>query len=66
VEHGSLYPAPHRLEKHVSITSKWSGRRAAATCGCTGSRRRRRRQLKVEETNWEQLVRAMAKMLKPV
>ena len=36
VEHGSLYPALHRLEKRGGITRSGSRRNAGARCACTG------------------------------
>jgi PadR family transcriptional regulator len=66
VEHGSLYPALHRLEKNGSITSKWEQTPRGREMRMYRITAKGRRQLKVEETNWEQLVRAMARVLKPV
>jgi PadR family transcriptional regulator, regulatory protein PadR len=69
VEHGSLYPALNRLLKSGCISAKWEA---------TGERGRERelrlyrltakgrRQLAVEQGKWDQLVRAMARVLKPV
>lgn len=66
VEHGSLYPALHRLEKNGSITSKWEQTPRGREMRMYRITAKGRRQLKVEETNWEQLVRAIARVLKPV
>ena len=66
VEHGSLYPALHRLEKHGYITSKWEQTPRGREMRMYRITPKGRRQLKVEETNWQQLVRAMASVLKPV
>ena len=66
VEHGSLYPALHRLEKNGSITAKWEpaeGRREMRMYRLTP---KGRRQLSVEQDQWDALVRAMARVLKPV
>jgi PadR family transcriptional regulator, regulatory protein PadR len=65
IEHGSLYPALNRLLKSRCISSKWEA---------TGGRELRlyrltakgRRQLAAEQSKWDQLVRAMARVLKPV
>ena len=66
VEHGSLYPALHRLEKNGCITSKWEQTPRGREMRMYRITAKGRRQLKVEETNWEQLVRATARVLKPV
>jgi PadR family transcriptional regulator PadR len=66
VEHGSLYPALHRLEKNGCITSKWEQTPRGREMRMYRITANGRRQLKVEETNWEQLVRATARVLKPV
>jgi PadR family transcriptional regulator PadR len=66
VEHGSLYPALHRLEKNGYITSKWEQTPRGREMRMYRITAKGRRQLKLEETNWEQLVRAMARVLKPV
>lgn len=66
VEHGSLYPALHRLEKHGCITSKWEQTPRGREMRMYRITAKGRRQLKVEETSWQQLVRAMARVLKPV
>ena len=66
VEHGSLYPALHRLEKNGCITSKWEQTPRGREMRMYRITAKGRRQLNVEETNWEQLVRAMARVLKPV
>jgi PadR family transcriptional regulator, regulatory protein PadR len=66
VEHGSLYPALHRLEKNGCITSKWEQTPRGREMRMYRITAKGRRQLKVEETNWEQLVRAIARVLKPV
>jgi PadR family transcriptional regulator, regulatory protein PadR len=66
VEHGSLYPALHRLERQGYIVSKWE----------TASEHPRelrfyrltaagRRQLVVQRSRWEQLVQAIALVMEP-
>jgi len=66
IEHGSLYPALHRLEDRGWIASFW---------GTSESNRRAkyyrltpagRSQLATETARWEQLVRAIGRILKPV
>ena len=65
VEHGSLYPALHRLEDRGLIASFW---------GTSENNRRARyyrltpagkTQLADETNRWEQLVRAIGRILRP-
>jgi PadR family transcriptional regulator PadR len=65
VEHGSLYPALHRLEDRGLIASFW---------GTSENNRRARyyrltpagkTQLAQETNRWEQLVRAVGRILRP-
>src|SRR5229473_66400 len=64
VEEGSLYPALHRIEQTGWISSEW---------GASENNRRDkyyrltavgRKQLAKEEENWNQLTRAVAKVLR--
>ena len=65
VEHGSLYPALHRLENRGFIKSFWG----------TSERNRKakyyrltpagRKELVAETGRWEQLVRGISRILKP-
>jgi len=66
VEHGSLYPALHRLERRGWVTAKWEtpeGRNRQfkyyrlTTAG--------RQQLVAEESKWKQLARAIAQVMWP-
>ena len=67
VEHGSLYPALHRLERRGWIVSKWE----------TAKDRNRqfkyyrltpmgKKQLAREESKWKELVSAIARVMSPV
>lgn len=66
VEHGSLYPALHRLERKGWLASKWETAK---------DRNRRfkyyrltaagRRQLAREESKWKLLVAAIARVMRP-
>ena len=60
VEHGSLYPALGRLEKNGCIASKWEQTDRGREM------RMYRKQLTIEQSRWDALVRAMARVLKPV
>ena len=66
VEHGSLYPALHRLEKSGAITSKWEQTDRGREMRMYRLTPRGRKQLTVEQSRWDELVRAMARVLKPV
>ncbi len=64
VEEGSLYPALHRMEQDGWISAEW---------GTTENNRRARyyrltsigrKQLAVEEKNWERLTQAVAQVLR--
>ena len=65
VEHGSLYPALHRLRRQGWIESEW---------GTTANKQRARfyrltaagkKQLSREETRWKLFVKAMARAMRP-
>ena len=66
VEHGSLYPALHRLEKGGCITSKWEPTQRGRDMRIYRLTPKGRKQLSVEKGKWDELVRAMARVLKPV
>jgi PadR family transcriptional regulator PadR len=66
VDHGSLYPALHRLEKSGCITSKWEQSDRGREMRIYRLTARGRRQLTIEQSRWNELVRAMARVLKPV
>src|SRR4029450_176200 len=65
VEHGSLYPALHRLEKNGCIKSKWEQTERGREMRMYRLTAKGRRQLAVEQSRWDELVRAMARVLKP-
>jgi transcriptional regulator len=65
VEHGSLYPALHRMERKGWLTSKWEsggGKRELKYYRLTVQGKK---QLSVEESKWEQLVSAIARVASP-
>jgi PadR family transcriptional regulator PadR len=65
VEHGSLYPALHRLEDRGWIASFWGtseNNRKARYYRLTPAGRR---QLADETNRWDQLVRAIGRILRP-
>jgi PadR family transcriptional regulator len=62
VEHGSLYPALHRLERKGWLASKWEsgeGKRELKYYRLTAAGKR---QLAAEESKWKQLVSAIARV----
>jgi PadR family transcriptional regulator PadR len=66
VEHGSLYPAVHRLVKSGCITSKWEPTERGREMRMYRLTPKGRKQLSVEQSKWDELVRAMARVLTPV
>src|SRR6476661_2628115 len=65
VEHGSLYPALHRLEDRGFVASFWGtseNNRRAKYYRLTPSGRK---MLAAETNRWEQLARAIAQVLNP-
>jgi PadR family transcriptional regulator len=66
VEHGSLYPALHRLEGKGWIAAKWEtpkdGKREFKYYRLTPAGKK---QLAVEESKWKQLARAIARVIAP-
>jgi transcriptional regulator len=65
VDHGSLYPALHRLEKGGLIAGKWetsSTNRRARYYRLTAAGRKR---LSLEHSKWEQMAAAIARVMRP-
>jgi PadR family transcriptional regulator PadR len=65
VEHGSLYPALKRLEHQGWIASAWRTDARGREMKFYRLTAAGRKQLAVEESRWRQIVRAMARMLRP-
>jgi transcriptional regulator len=66
VEHGSLYPALRRLENRRWITSFWGtseNNRKARYYRLTPEGKR---QLAAQSSRWDQLVRAIGRIMKPL
>ena len=66
VEHGSLYPALHRLREQGWIQAEWKmtenkQRARYYRLSAKGTKR-----LAAEESRWNQLVEAIARVMKPV
>src|SRR5262249_8979630 len=66
VEHGSLYPALHRLERAGCVASKWQHspdhNRELRFYRLTAAGRR---QLVRQESKWEELVQAIGRVMRP-
>ena len=65
VETGSLYPALHRLEAQGWIDSEWQTSDKGKRAKYYRLTRSGRRQLVAEQSKWEQLSIAMARVLRP-
>lgn len=65
VETGSLYPALHRLEKHGWVTSEWKQTESNQRAKYYRLTAAGRKQLAAEHARWEQLVEAIAGVMKP-
>jgi transcriptional regulator len=67
VEHGSLYPALHRLERRGWISGRWEmaadRNREFKYYRLTRSGRR---QLTAEESKWQKLTEAITRVMRPV
>jgi transcriptional regulator len=66
VDHGSLYPALGRLEKNGCIASRWEQTDRGRDMRMYRLTPKGRKQLTAEESRWNALVSAMARVLKPV
>jgi DNA-binding PadR family transcriptional regulator len=66
VEHGSLYPALHRLERKGWVTAKWESakdrNREFKYYRLTAAGKK---QLIAEESKWKQLATAIARVIAP-
>jgi transcriptional regulator len=65
VDHGSLYPALHRLQRQGWIAAEWKtteNKQRAKYYRLTAAGRR---QLAVEQSRWRRLVEAMARAMRP-
>ena len=65
VEHGSLYPALHRLEHRGWITSFWGTSENNRKARYYRLTRSGRQQLAQQTSRWEQLVDAINQVLRP-
>src|SRR6516225_11471717 len=65
VEHGSLYPALHRLERKGWLSAKWEVREQKRELKYYRLTAAGRRQLDKEESNWKKLAGAIARVMWP-
>ena len=65
VEHGSLYPALHRLERQGWIASRWETTERGREMKFYRLTAAGRKQLMIEESKWKQLARAIARVMRP-
>lgn len=66
VDHGSLYPALQRLERSGLISSDWGTSENNRRARYYKLTRKGRARLASETSKWETMVRAVARILKPV
>ena len=65
IEHGSLYPALHRLERQGWLASEWTASEANRRAKYYRLTASGKRQLSREHSNWEKLVRTVARVMRP-
>lgn len=66
VEHGSLYPALHRLERRGWLAAEWKASEANRRARYYRLTPKGRKQLVEEQSKWRMLVRAVARTMKPI
>lgn len=66
VEHGSLYPALHRLERRGWLVAEWKISEANRRARYYRLTSKGRKQLLEEQSKWRTLVRAVARTMKPL
>jgi PadR family transcriptional regulator, regulatory protein PadR len=66
VEHGSLYPALHRLERHGWLAAEWKMSEANRRARYYRLTAKGKKQLLEEQSKWKTLVRAVAQTMKPI
>ena len=66
VEHGSLYPALHRLERRGWLAAEWKISEANRRARYYRLTPKGRQQLVEEQSKWRTLVRAVAQTTKPI
>jgi transcriptional regulator len=65
IEHGSLYPALHRLEKEGWLASEWKQSEANRRAKYYRLTAMGRKQLEAEHSDWKLLVKAITRVMRP-
>jgi len=65
VDHGSLYPALHRLREQGWIKAEWKMTENKQRARYYRLTKKGIKRLTVEETRWNQMVEAIARFMKP-
>ena len=65
VEHGSLYPALHRLEKQGWLTPEWKMSEANRRAKYYQLTAAGKRQLSKEQSKWDAVVKTVARVMRP-
>jgi PadR family transcriptional regulator PadR len=65
VEHGSLYPALHRLERRGWVTSQWKASETNRRAKYYRLTVAGKKQLVAERSKWDLLVRTIARIMRP-
>lgn len=66
IEHGSIYPALHRLESRGWLASEWKMSEANRRAKYYRLTPAGKKQMLEEQSKWKQLVRAIARTAKPI
>jgi len=65
IEHGSLYPALHRLEERGWLKAEWKASEANRRAKYYSLTQAGKKQLAREESKWKALVETIARVMKP-
>ena len=65
IEHGSLYPALHRLEQKGWLKSEWKASEANRRAKYYSLTQSGKKQLAAEESKWNELVKTIARVMNP-
>jgi len=65
IEHGSLYPALHRLERQGWLKSEWKASEANRRAKYYSLTPAGKKHLRSEESRWNALVATIARIMKP-
>ena len=65
IEHGSLYPALHRLEREGWLASEWRQSEANRRAKYYRLTAAGKRQLSREQSDWEKVVKTIARIMRP-